>query len=246
MLRARQLTRSFGGRTAVAGVDLDIQRGEVVGFLGLNGAGKTTTLRMLCGTLVPDSGTVEINGLDIRQQPQAARAQIGYLPDTPPLYAELTVLEFLDYCARLRGMRPDAIAAACARVVDATDLGEQANTRCGALSRGFRQRVGIAQAIVHQPALVVLDEPTSGLDPRQIEDIRALVRALAADASVLLSSHNLTEVCAVCSRSVIIHHGEMVFNGDTHENSRESLENSFFDITGARPQASAGTPGSAS
>ncbi|HEY7655508.1 MAG TPA: ABC transporter ATP-binding protein [Burkholderiales bacterium] len=213
-ISARGLTRTFGSHTAVNGIDLDLKRGEVLGFLGPNGAGKTTTMHMLTGNLAPSRGEISICGIDLLDEPAAAKARIGYLPEVPPLYRELTVDEYLELAAKLhrvpRARRRDAVATAKQRC----GLAEVGPKLIGMLSKGYQQRVGIAQAIVHGPDVVVLDEPTIGLDPNQIRDIRALIRELGGAHSVILSTHILPEVEAVCDRVQIMHHGELVY-GDT-------------------------------
>ncbi|HSC95767.1 MAG TPA: ABC transporter ATP-binding protein [Burkholderiales bacterium] len=213
-ISARGLTRTFGSHVAVNGIDLDLKRGEVLGFLGPNGAGKTTTMHMLTGNLAPSRGEISICGIDLLDEPAAAKARIGYLPEVPPLYRELTVDEYLELAAKLhrvpRARRRDAVATAKQRC----GLAEVGSRLIGTLSKGYQQRVGIAQAIVHGPDVVVLDEPTIGLDPNQIRDIRALIRELGGAHSVILSTHILPEVEAVCDRVQIMHHGELVY-GDT-------------------------------
>jgi ABC-2 type transport system ATP-binding protein len=213
-ISARGLTRTFGSHTAVNGIDLDLKRGEVLVFLGPNGAGKTTTMHMLTGNLAPSRGEISICGIDLLDEPAAAKARIGYLPEVPPLYRELTVDEYLELAAKLhrvpRARRRDAVATAKQRC----GLAEVGPKLIGMLSKGYQQRVGIAQAIVHGPDVVVLDEPTIGLDPNQIRDIRALIRELGGAHSVILSTHILPEVEAVCDRVQIMHHGELVY-GDT-------------------------------
>jgi ABC-2 type transport system ATP-binding protein len=213
-LSARGLTRSFGNHVAVNNVTLELKRGEVLGFLGPNGAGKTTTMNMLTGNLAPSRGEISICGIDLLEQPAAAKARIGYAPEVPPLYRELTVDEYLLLAARLhrlpRARRADAVSAAKRRC----GLADTGRKLIGTLSKGYQQRVGIAQAIVHMPDVVVLDEPTVGLDPNQIREIRALIRELGGGHSVILSTHILPEVEAICDRVQIMHHGEIVY-GDT-------------------------------
>jgi ABC-2 type transport system ATP-binding protein len=209
---ARGLTRSFGSHVAVNNITLELKRGEVLGFLGPNGAGKTTTMHMLTGNLAPSRGEIRICGIDLLEEPAAAKARIGYAPEVPPLYRELTVDEYLLLATKLhrlpRARRAQAVAAAKQRC----GLTEVGRKLIGTLSKGFQQRVGIAQAIVHMPDVVVLDEPTVGLDPNQIREIRALIRELGGGHSVILSTHILPEVEAVCDRVQIMHHGEIVYS----------------------------------
>jgi ABC-2 type transport system ATP-binding protein len=209
---ARGLTRSFGIHVVANNVTLELKRGEVLGFLGPNGAGKTTTMHMLTGNLAPSRGEISICGIDLLEEPAAAKARIGYAPEVPPLYRELTVDEYLLLAAKLHRLpktrRAEAVGAAKRRC----GLGEVGRKLIGTLSKGYQQRVGIAQAIVHMPDVVVLDEPTAGLDPNQIREIRALIRELGAGHSVILSTHILPEVEAVCDRVQIMHHGEIVYS----------------------------------
>jgi ABC-2 type transport system ATP-binding protein len=211
-ISARDLTRNFGAYTAVKHVDLELKRGEVLGFLGPNGAGKTTTMQMLTGNLAPSGGEISICGIDMLEEPAAAKAKIGYLPETPPLYRELSVDEYLLLATRLhrvpRAERRDAMEVAKQRC----GLAEAGRALIGTLSKGFQQRVGIAQAIVHRPDVVILDEPTIGLDPNQIREIRSLIRELGGKHSVILSTHILPEVEALCDRVQILHHGELVYS----------------------------------
>jgi ABC-2 type transport system ATP-binding protein len=209
---AQGLSRSFGAHTAVDGVSLELRRGEILGFLGPNGAGKTTTMQMLTGNLAPSSGTIRICGVDLFERPVAAKARIGYLPETPPLYRELTVREYVDLAARLHRVVKSARAGAVDNALARCGLTAVAQKLIGTLSKGYQQRVGIAQAVVHGPDVVILDEPTIGLDPNQIREIRKLIRELGASHSVILSTHILPEVESVCDRVQILHHGGTVFN----------------------------------
>jgi ABC-2 type transport system ATP-binding protein len=213
MIEARGLTKRFGSIVAVQGVDLSVGAKGIVGFLGPNGAGKTTTMRMLTGFLPMNEGSAVVCGFDVFEDPLAVKARVGYLPETPPLYPELSVGEYLTFTAEIRGV-PRAVRLA--RVGDAMErVGLRGFERrlLGSLSKGYRQRVGLAQAIVHDPPLLILDEPTSGLDPAQLVGVRALVKELAADRVVVLSTHILQEVDALCDRVVIIHRGRIVGDG---------------------------------
>lgn len=212
LVTVEHLTRYYGDARAVADVSFEARRGEVLGFLGPNGAGKSTTMQIISGALAPSAGRVLIDGVDILDEPRLAKRQIGYLPEQPPLYRELTVDEYLRYCARLRGMARRHVAAAVARARERCGLEGSGGRLIGNLSMGYRQRVGIAQAIIHSPAVLVLDEPTVGLDPIQIRDIRALIRELRREHSVILSTHILPEVQAICDRVQIIHEGRLVLD----------------------------------
>ena len=209
---AQGLSRKFGARTAVDAVSLELKRGEILGFLGPNGAGKTTTMQMLTGNLAPSMGAINICGVDLLDHPVAAKARIGYLPETPPLYRELKVREYLDLAARLHRVSKSLRGAAVDDALTRCGLADVAKKLIGTLSKGYQQRVGIAQAIVHQPDVVILDEPTIGLDPNQIREIRNLIRELGRNRSVILSTHILPEVESVCDRVQILHHGATVFN----------------------------------
>lgn len=212
LIRVEGLERYYGEVPAVRGVTFEVRRGEVLGFLGPNGAGKSTTMQVLAGVLAPSAGQVLVGGVDLLDSPRQAKAQIGYLPEQPPLYRELTVDEYLRYCARLRRVPADALGEALARAKARCGLADVGPRLIGNLSKGYQQRVGIAQAILHAPAVVVLDEPTVGLDPIQIREIRALIRELGGDHSVILSTHILPEVQTVCDRVLIIHQGQLVLN----------------------------------
>lgn len=211
VLSVRTLSRDFGLRHAVREVSLTLARGEVLGLLGPNGAGKTTTMQMITGNLAPSAGEIQICGIDLLDHPTRAKARIGYLPETPPLYRDLTVEEFLRLAARLHRVPKSRVAQAVAQAQRRCGLSDMTARRIGALSKGYQQRVGIAQAIVHEPDLVVLDEPTVGLDPNQIREIRTLIRELADHHAVILSTHILPEVETVCDRVQILHQGQVVY-----------------------------------
>lgn len=212
LVKVEHLTRWYGDIRAVHHVSFDVRRGEVLGFLGPNGAGKSTTMQIISGNLAPSAGQVWIDGHDLLDEPKIAKAKLGYLPEQPPVYREFTVDEYLIYCARINripaAQRKTALNTAKERC-GLTDVGRRL---IGNLSKGYQQRVGIAQAIIHSPPVVILDEPTVGLDPIQIREIRALIRELGGDHSVILSTHILPEVQAVCDRVQIIHKGELVLN----------------------------------
>ena len=240
-LCARNLTRRFGNITVIHNLSLELKRGEVLGLLGHNGAGKTTTLQMLTGCLLPDNAeksecSIEICGIDLLRKPTLAKAHLGYLPETPPLYRELSVNDYLIFAARLRGMKSADVAGALTQTLQRCGLEAVGKKIIGTLSKGYQQRVGIAQAIIHSPAVIVLDEPTVGLDPAQIRGIRTLIRELGDTHSVILSTHLLGEVESVCDRVEIMQHGRLIY-GDTsahmrqHGNGKMSLEEVFLEIT---------------
>lgn len=213
MIDVENLSKSYGPVHAVRGISFKVEAGEIVGFLGPNGAGKTTTMRMLTGFLPPSDGKVKIAGYDVFEQPMEARAQIGYLPESPPVYPELTVTEYLSFVAELKGVARSSRKARVAAVIEQLNLGDMRRRLIGHLSKGFRQRVGLAQALIHEPKVLILDEPTVGLDPAQIVEIRNLIRGLAKDRTVILSTHILPEVSAICKRVVIISGGRIAGEG---------------------------------
>jgi ABC-2 type transport system ATP-binding protein len=211
LVNAEHLTRYYGLTRAVDGVSFELAKGEVLGFLGPNGAGKSTTMQMLTGNLAPSAGRITVNGIDLLDEPKRAKREIGYLPEQPPVYRELTVNEYLRYCAKLNRIARARISRAIETARERCGLGTVGHRLIGNLSKGYRQRVGIAQAILHTPAVVILDEPTVGLDPIQIREIRALIRELGAEHGIILSTHILPEVQATCNRVQIIHEGRLVF-----------------------------------
>jgi ABC-2 type transport system ATP-binding protein len=212
MIAAKNLTRNYGSFIAVDNVSFTIGDGEIVGLLGHNGAGKTTIMKMLTGFLEPTAGSVAINGYDIERERSLAQAHVGYLPENCPLYPEMTVAAFLDYAAELKGIANGEKAQAIKEAIAATELSDKIMEPIASLSRGYRQRVGVAQAILHNPKIVILDEPTNGLDPSQIKHMRALIKRLAQNATVMLSTHILQEVAAVCGRVIIINRGKVALD----------------------------------
>lgn len=224
LIEARSLSRRYGTTLAVSDLDLTLHKGEILGLLGPNGAGKSTAMKMLTGCLAPTSGSVEIDGQSLSENPKAAKARLGYLPEAPPVYSELTVDEYLNFCARLHRVPARARADAVAHAKQSSGLAGMAQRLIGNLSKGYQQRVGIAQAIVHTPEVVVLDEPTVGLDPIQIREIRKLIRELGDRHSVILSSHILPEVQSVCDRVMIINHGKVVYQGSVEDATRQRSE----------------------
>ncbi len=223
LIEATQLSRSFGPICAVRAVSFGLRRGEVMGFLGPNGAGKTTTLQMVSGCLAPSAGRVRLDGIDLQEQPLAAKRRLGYLPERPPLYPELDVTTYLRFCARLRGVGRRQLVPAVERAVERCGVGGFRHRVIGSLSKGQQQRVGIAQAVVHEPAALVLDEPTVGLDPHQLMAIRGLIRELAAGCGVVVSSHLLPEVAATCDRVLILHRGRIVHDARLDETQAEQV-----------------------
>jgi ABC-2 type transport system ATP-binding protein len=239
-LAAHNLTRRFDKREIIRDVSLELKRGEVLGLLGHNGAGKSTTMQMLTGCLSPNGGSITICGIDLLRQPNKAKAHIGYLPETPPLYREMTVEDYLIFASRLRGMKPADVSAALAQTKQRCGLESVGKKIIGTLSKGYQQRVGIAQAIIHQPDVIVLDEPTVGLDPAQIREVRTLIRELGDAHSVLLSTHLLGEIESICDRVGILHNGALVYSGTTAELDKLNgevgqLEENFIRLTEARP-----------
>ena len=212
LIRAEGIQRYYGTNCAIKAVDIHLKKGEVLGLLGPNGAGKSTLLQILTGNLAPSQGEIQIQGIDLLAQARAAKRHMGYLPERPPIYPDMTVDEYLVYCAKLHDIAPQQHAAALQKAKARCGLKEVGQRLIANLSKGFQQRVGLAQAIIHTPDIVILDEPTVGLDPIQIQEIRSLIRELGQDHSVILSTHILPEVQAVCDRVQIIHQGSTVFD----------------------------------
>jgi ABC-2 type transport system ATP-binding protein len=210
MIQVSHLTKLYGPRTAIHDLSFDVQKGEVVGFLGPNGAGKSTTMKILTGFMPASEGTANVAGFDVFNQPLEVKRNVGYLPENPPVYLEMKVSDYIGYAARLNQLPGNQIRGAVDLAIQKTGLGDVRGRLIGNLSKGYRQRVGLAQALVHNPLVLILDEPTVGLDPKQIIEIRELIKGLAGDHTVILSSHILPEVTATCQRIIVINKGRIV------------------------------------
>ncbi len=231
MIKAKNLSKRFGYTIAVNKASFEVKKGEVVGFLGPNGAGKTTTMRILTCYIQPDSGTAEIAGYNIHENPLEVRQKIGYLPENAPLYADMMVTEYLDFIGEVRGMPQSKRKKAINRMIEVTNLQSVIRRPIGELSKGFRQRVGIAQAMLHDPEILIMDEPTSGLDPTQIIEIRDLIKELGKEKTVILSTHILPEVSAACNRVLIINDGEIVASGSPEELTQRAQGKGIITLT---------------
>ena len=217
MIQVENLTKTYGGNRAVDQVSFNVHKGEVLGFLGPNGAGKSTTMKILTCYLAPTEGTAKVAGFDVFDQSLEVRQRVGYLPEDTPLYKDMTVREHLDFAANMHGMRGDRVEARIKEIGGRCGLSDVAGKLVGELSKGYRQRVGLAQAMLHDPDILILDEPTSGLDPNQIAEIRALIKEVGKEKTVILSTHILPEVQATCSRMLIISNGKLVADGTPDE-----------------------------
>jgi ABC-2 type transport system ATP-binding protein len=248
MIEVSALTKYYAQTRAIHELSFTIGEGQIVGFLGLNGAGKSTALKILAGFLLPTSGTVRIDGVDLVAEPEAMRSRIGFLPEEPPLYKDMTVTGFLQFLGKLRGMSSSAVAARLPSVLQRTALTDRKDDVIATLSLGYRKRVGIAQAIIHDPKLVILDEPVSGLDPLQRVEMRKLVRELGGQHTVLISSHNLDEVEQTCDRLLILDEGHIVAEGTEDEilhrvGGRGRIELTVVGDAGRASAIVAGVPG---
>lgn len=229
MIEVSNLTKDYGPIRALEDVSFSVQKGEVVGFLGPNGAGKTTCMKIITGFVAASSGDVAIEGKDVVEHGVEVRSRIGYLPENAPVYTDMTVGEYLAFIATIRDVPADQTAARIEQVARSTGISDRLDQEIGTLSKGFRQRVGLAQAMIHDPEILVLDEPTSGLDPNQIVEIRAVIKELGKDRTVILSTHNLPEVTATCNRIIIIHRGRIVADGTPDQiQSLHGGGNSFY------------------
>jgi ABC-2 type transport system ATP-binding protein len=225
VIEVQHLTKRYGPITAVDDVSFKAERGEILGFLGPNGAGKTTTMRVLTGYMPATDGKAIVAGYDVLEQPVEAKRRTGYLPETPPLYPDMTVSDYLTFCARIKGIPRSERATRLHSVMERTQIADVAARHCGKLSKGYRQRVGLAQALLHNPEVLILDEPTAGLDPKQIIETRRLIKGLGGDHTIILSTHILPEVSQTCNRIVIINKGRVVAV-DTPDNLTARLRGS--------------------
>jgi ABC-2 type transport system ATP-binding protein len=239
MIHVEHLTKRYGPKTAIEDVTFSVEKGEVLAFLGPNGAGKTTTMRILSGSLPATSGVARVAGYDCFDQPLEVKRVIGYLPEFPPLYAEMTVTEYLTFVGRIKGIAGSELPAALDRVMQRLSLGDVRGRLIANLSRGFKQRVGLAQALVHNPPVLILDEPTTGLDPKQIIEIRELIRELAGSHTIILSTHILPEATAVAGRVVIIHEGRIVAEDSQERLSARLRRSEKVSMTVKTPPADA-------
>jgi len=239
MIEVKHLSKSYGNFVAVSDISFKADSGQILGFLGPNGAGKTTTMRIITGFMPATAGTVLIDGLDIFSNSLEARRRIGYLPEIPPLYRDMRIEAYLRFVAKLRNVKRSALDEAIDHVMEVCGLTEMAGRICGQLSKGYRQRVGVAQALIHDPPVLVLDEPTIGLDPRQIHEIRGLIRGLAGKRTIVLSTHILPEVSQICDRVVIINEGRIALEAQLSDlPAGESLEEVFLHAITKETQVS--------
>ena len=241
MIEVQHLSKSYGRVTAVDDISFRVERGEILGFLGPNGAGKTTTMRILTGYMPATHGKAIVANFDVFEQPLEAKQRTGYLPETPPLYPDMTVFEYLTFVAKIKGVAAGDRAQRIRQVMDRTRVADMANRLCSKLSKGYRQRVGLAQAIIHNPDVLILDEPTAGLDPKQINETRQLIKELAGDHTIILSTHILPEVSQTCQRVVIINKGKVV-TVDTPDNLTARLSGSATIYVQVDPSGSDPTP----
>ena len=234
MISVEGLTKRYARNTAVDGISFEVEKGQIVGFLGPNGAGKTTTMRILTCFLPPTSGTATVAGFDVLEQPLEVKKRIGYLPEAPPLYQEMRTTEYLTFVGRLKGLSGTELRQRLETVCDRCAIADVKNKLLGKLSKGYRQRVGLAQAIIHNPDVLILDEPTAGLDPKQINETRDLIKGLAGDHTIILSTHILPEVEQTCQQVIIINKGKLVATDSVQnlQNRARGAESVFVEVAG--------------
>ena len=237
MITVQHVSKHYGRHTAVHDVTFHVQNGDVLAFLGPNGAGKTTTMRILACVTPPSEGTAHVAGFDCLEQPMEVKRRLGYLPETPPLYQELTVNEYLTFVGRLKGITSPRLPSRTAHVIEQVGLGPVRHRVIGHLSKGYRQRVGLAQALIHDPPVLILDEPTVGLDPKQIREIRGLIKSLSGSHTIILSTHVLPEATAICTRVMIIHQGRIVAEDSPERLSARMRQSDKLSLTVKRPSA---------
>jgi ABC-2 type transport system ATP-binding protein len=235
MIKVTHLTKMYGPRTAIQDISFHVTQGEIVGFLGPNGAGKTTTMKILTGFMPASSGSASVAGFDVFKDPMNVKRNLGYLPETPPVYLEMTVSSYVEFAAELHEVPKAKVKSAAKVAIDRTGLGDVRNRIIGNLSKGFRQRVGLAQAIVHNPKVLILDEPTVGLDPKQIIEIRNLIKSFAGDHTVILSSHILPEVTATCQRIIVINKGKIVAQDSLERLNTHLKKGQVFNLSVRTP-----------
>lgn len=230
------IVKTYGSQKAVNAISFSAQKGGVIGFLGPNGAGKSTTMKMITGYLLPDTGTIQVCGIDVQKDPVAAKRKIGYLPEANPLYYDMYVKEYLSFIGGVHQL--DQVSKAVDRAIQLTGLGTEVHKKTGQLSKGYKQRVGLAAALIHDPEVLILDEPTSGLDPNQIIEIRNVIKEQGKEKTILFSSHILQEVQAICERVIIIHKGNIVADDEVRnllQHKGDTLEEVFRNLTATQP-----------
>lgn len=228
MIEVKGLSKSYGSYQAIKGLNFEVQKGEVVGFLGPNGAGKTTTMKIITGYMSPNEGSVKVAGFDVFESPLKVKENLGYLPEIPPLYMDMTVRSYLIFVARIKKVPPEKVKDEVEDCIQKTQLKSVAHRMIGHLSKGYRQRVGLAQALLFSPPILILDEPTSGLDPRQIIEVRELINELKKDHTILISTHILSEVEAICDRAIIITQGRIVAQDSLSNLSKKAPSKKLF------------------
>ncbi len=235
MIQVSHLTKIYGPRTAINDLNFEVKAGEIVGFLGPNGAGKSTTMKILTGLMPASSGTAKIAGFDVFENPIEVKRNVGFLPETPPLYLEMSVTDYLEFAAEIHGVERSQLKKAVSNALEKTALGDVRNRLIGNLSKGYRQRVGLAQALVHDPKVLILDEASVGLDPKQIIEIRQLIKGLGGEHTIILSSHILPEVTATCQRIIVINQGQIVATDTIEQLTRRINKGSTYLMTVQKP-----------